>query len=729
MPKKIDTSKLNGDKRRFILLVSVMAVVVFFSVTIAMVSLYTTSLDQQRERLVATARSQARLIEAVARFDREHATSFSEGAPAATLSQIADAHENFRGFGKTGEFTLARREGDEIHFLLSHRHSEISQRQPIPFDSELAEPMRLALDGLSGTVIGLDYRGERVLAAHEPVAELDLGIVAKIDLAEIRAPFVRAILFTLLGTIVALLIGTQVFIKITAPIRRRIERRAAEVEALLASARVILEAKEFPPTARAIFEHCKTLIGAEGGYVAMRSPDGGENDLLFLDPGEMPCTVDPDLPMPIRGLRAEAYSRNETVFDNDFSNSKHVGLMPDGHAVLHNVLFTPIAIEGEVLGVIGLANKKRGFTNEDAHLAQAFAELASIALRNIRTVEMLDESNRFNETMLQSFPFGISVLDTEGKVLWLDDKLQAAIDRPGIGEACYTLFKDDEQPCETCALGHRDLQPGETWKTMVPNSLGGRTMEIFHTGFTFRNQKAVLEVFVDRTERARAEQQREDLLRLVTHDLSTPLTAIYGFSSLLAEDVKRSELDHQKTGRTLSRIIRNTASMQAMITELVETTQAESGQIVLRKQSVEMRHVLEQLLDTLDTAMDRSRIEIQIPDDLAPVEADPDRLARVLTNLIGNALKYSPEGSPVQIRSEQKNGEVITAVSNSGPGIAPENQPIVFEKYRRLSDKREQTGLGLGLYISRLFVEAHGGRIWVDSEPGKGSTFSFSLPL
>jgi hypothetical protein len=134
-------------------------------------------------------------MEAVARFDAEYSTEdVPGGAFAATLGQIRDAHARSQGFGETGEFTLAKKEGDQIVFLLSHRHYDLESPEPIAFASNLAEPMRRALSGESGTVVALDYRGERVLAAYEPVAILDLGIVAKIDLAEIRAPYVNAAL-------------------------------------------------------------------------------------------------------------------------------------------------------------------------------------------------------------------------------------------------------------------------------------------------------------------------------------------------------------------------------------------------------------------------------------------------------------------------------------------------------------------------------------------------------
>ena len=128
-----------------------------------------------------------------------------------------------RALERTGEFTLARRDGDNIVFLLSHRHADLESPKPVPFDSELAEPMRRALLGQSGTVIGLDYRGSIVVAAYEPVAELELGIVAKIDLAEVRAPFIKAGLFAAGSALFVILLGSALFIRVSSPILRRLQ--------------------------------------------------------------------------------------------------------------------------------------------------------------------------------------------------------------------------------------------------------------------------------------------------------------------------------------------------------------------------------------------------------------------------------------------------------------------------------------------------------------------------
>ena len=152
-------------RKRVLLLISIMAFAVLLVLVSSLSMLFQTALDEERARLVETAKSQARLIEAIARFDAKYSNDYPSGAREATLSQIVDAHRHYRGFGETGEFTLSRRDGGDIVFLLSHRHSDLRTPKSVPFDSGLAEPMVRALSGQSGTIIGLDYRGETVLAA------------------------------------------------------------------------------------------------------------------------------------------------------------------------------------------------------------------------------------------------------------------------------------------------------------------------------------------------------------------------------------------------------------------------------------------------------------------------------------------------------------------------------------------------------------------------------------
>jgi PAS domain S-box-containing protein len=196
----------------------------------AIYALYDTAFEEQRARLHEVARSRARIIEAVARFNAQR---IRDGAPggstATTLAQIVEAHANFEGFGETGAFALARREGDSIVFLLRQRHGDQNRPRPIPTASELAEPMRRALRGESGTLVGLDYRGVKVLAAFEGISGLGWGVVAKIDVAEINRPFVRAGLLAGGIALIVIAIGVAFVLRLAVPLMRRVEAHTQEL--------------------------------------------------------------------------------------------------------------------------------------------------------------------------------------------------------------------------------------------------------------------------------------------------------------------------------------------------------------------------------------------------------------------------------------------------------------------------------------------------------------------
>jgi hypothetical protein len=226
-------------RKRILFLILIMTSIVLVIEAITIGILYHTAITEQKSRLEETAQSQARLIEAVARFNKVYSSDYPYGARQATIDQIKDAHSQYRGFGKTGEFTLSTKENNQIVFLLSHRHYDLDNPKSVPWDSGLAEPMRLALSGKSGTIIGIDYRGKTVLAAHEPVAELDLGIVAKIDLSEIRAPFVKAAFISGLLAIVIIALGTGLFFKITDPLLKRLYDTVAKLEKALAEVKTL----------------------------------------------------------------------------------------------------------------------------------------------------------------------------------------------------------------------------------------------------------------------------------------------------------------------------------------------------------------------------------------------------------------------------------------------------------------------------------------------------------
>ena len=220
--KKKDNPKTVWAITLIAILIAITSIVTFSTLWI----LYLTSFQEQRVRLVDTVKSRARLIEAIARYELNENKALANKKPSAhknIISQVIDAHKNFRGFGQTGEFTLAYKENNKIEFILRQRHSNLIIPKSVPINSKLAAAMRLALLGHSGTIIGPDYRGEQVLAAYEPISILNFGVVAKIDIKEIRTPFIHSALIVSALSIIVSLIGSLLFFYIITPVINKIK--------------------------------------------------------------------------------------------------------------------------------------------------------------------------------------------------------------------------------------------------------------------------------------------------------------------------------------------------------------------------------------------------------------------------------------------------------------------------------------------------------------------------
>ncbi len=226
------------------------------------------------------------------------------------------------------------------------------------------------------------------------------------------------------------------------------------------------------------------------------------------------------------------------------------------------------------------------------------------------------------------------------------------------------------------------------------------------------------------------QEEREQILYTVSHDLRVPLTAIQGHTQLLQLLLEQGGGPSGREQHSLEAVVTACRRMNAMIQDLVDSARLQSGQLALNRMSLDLHSLLFNLMERLTGVMATERIRVKATEDLPQVSADPDRLERILTNLIGNALKYSEPGTEVTVSLALGDGEVVTSILDQGPGIPPEERPHLFERYRRTRAGRERReGLGLGLYITRRLVEAHGGRVWVESDVGKGSVFSFTLPV
>ncbi|WP_157197254.1 PAS domain S-box protein [Methanohalobium evestigatum] len=200
--------------------------------------------------------------------------------------------------------------------------------------------------------------------------------------------------------------------------------REKEINELLNATRTILEVNDFNTAARYIFDSCSRLLGAKAGYVSLLSDTGDENEILFLEDGGMPCSVDIDLPIPVRGLSAEVSRTGDVVYDNDFMNSNRVKYMPECHMNLPNVLISPLTVDGKTLGFMGFAYKEGGFTDNDAQLAKTFGEYAAIALKNSKAFQALEKSEERYRSIFETAASLITSVDENGTIVDCNNQIK-----------------------------------------------------------------------------------------------------------------------------------------------------------------------------------------------------------------------------------------------------------------------------------------------------------------
>ncbi len=228
------------------------------------------------------------------------------------------------------------------------------------------------------------------------------------------------------------------------------------------------------------------------------------------------------------------------------------------------------------------------------------------------------------------------------------------------------------------------------------------------------------------------ETREEEWARFIdtlAHELKTPLTSIIAAAGLLAEELETAA--DRSTQKLIQTIIQNASTLEKRLAELLDTVKTGSGKIQLQVEPVDMKSlILGTCMQVGPLAQGKGQqLTTDLPASLALVHGDGPRLEQVMLNLMTNAIKFTPEGGRISVKAREQDSGLVVAVQDNGIGIAREEQGRLFKPYSRLSaDRQRHPGLGLGLALSKQVVELHGGRIWVESEPGKGSTFSFSIP-
>jgi len=270
------------------------------------------------------------------------------------------------------------------------------------------------------------------------------------------------------------------------------------------------------------------------------------------------------------------------------------------------------------------------------------------------------------------------------------------------------------------------------------NSAGAFGPQVIELMTTFATQSALAiqnaRLFREIEDKSRqiatASRHKSEFLANMSHELRTPLNAIIGFSEVLAERMF-GEIN-AKQAEYLADILESGRHLLALINDILDLSKIEAGRMELEPNDFDLRAVIENTLILVRERAHRHGITLgcTVDERLGVIHADERKVKQVLLNLLSNALKFTPEGGQVEVRASVRDGEAEIAVSDTGVGIAPADQAMVFEEFRQVGAAAKKVeGTGLGLAISRKFIQLHGGRIWVASQLGTGSTFTFTLPL
>ena len=228
-----------------------------------------------------------------------------------------------------------------------------------------------------------------------------------------------------------------------------------------------------------------------------------------------------------------------------------------------------------------------------------------------------------------------------------------------------------------------------------------------------------------------ANRMRANFISMVSHELRTPLNTINGFLEIVLDGQVGPLNERQQEFLEYAHI--STQQLATLVEDILFISKADSGQFTLRLGEVSVTKLVAQAIQSLQTVADKAdvRLSSNMPDTLPPVEADELRLQQVLTNLLNNAIKFSAAGNEVHVTARMEDAEILFRVSDHGKGIAPEDHQRIFERfYQSEAGARARAGgYGLGLSIAKLIVEQHEGRIWVESAPGEGAAFSFTVPV
>jgi PAS domain S-box-containing protein len=405
-------------------------------------------------------------------------------------------------------------------------------------------------------------------------------------------------------------------------------------------------------------------------------------------------------------------------------------LLQDVRALrLVSLMCVPLLARGRVLGAITFLSDTpaRRFTEDDLGEAEELARRAAIAVDNAR---LFHEAERRADAarVLAYVGDGVFLLDDSGTVrLWnrAAETITGLAGRDVVGRDVVDAVPGWAAIAERVPIA---AAPGAgSQAETLPLELPDRELWISVSGVGFPEGTVV--AFRDLTEERALEQLKTDFVSTVSHELRTPLAAIYGAALTLRRNDLVLEADQHES---LLTVIANEADRLARtVNDILWTSRLDSGSLHVAIESCDAAALAGEVIAAATVHLPENvELELAAADGVPPVAADPDKVRQVLTNLIDNAIKYSPDGGPVDVAIEPRNGLVRFSVRDRGLGVPSAEQGRIFDKFYRLDPEmtRGVGGTGLGLYICRELIRRMDGRIWVESQEGSGSTFTFELP-
>lgn len=369
-------------------------------------------------------------------------------------------------------------------------------------------------------------------------------------------------------------------------------------------------------------------------------------------------------------------------------------------------------------------------------------EIEMLRAENIRIRRELDDERKKLDTILQSIVDGVYTTDVERKITFWNkgaERITGFKAEDVLGKYCSDILRHTDDSggslCETAcplektmsaqnAIMGKDVNSGTVWDRLVPVSVSCSPI-IDKEGKT----SGAIEVFRDISGQKQLERQKEDFYSMLTHDLKSPLQVIMGYAELMSS-MPPAELS-LKSADFLNIILLNCSSMHSLINDFLSISRLESGSMHLDLRKSDLAGLAKRVHDNHMPACLKKDITLKssLPDSFRGSLLDEKLIERALTNLVSNAVKFTPRYGSVSITLSETEDTAVMTVSDTGPGISPEEAELVFEKYYRTKPTAGSDGIGLGLAIVKSIVEAHGGSVAIESAPGKGSDFIINLPI